>query len=57
MDDTIVAISTALGEGAISIIRMSGNEAVTILKKVFKLKNLDSIKSHTIYYGYIVDTE
>ena len=57
MDDTIVAISTALGEGAISIIRMSGNEAVTILKKVFKHKNLDSIKSHTIYYGYIVDGE
>ena len=55
MNDTIVAISTALGVGAISIVRVSGNEAIEIVNKVFEGKNLQKVDSHTIHYGYIVD--
>ena len=55
MNDTIVAISTALGVGAISIVRVSGNEAIEIVNKVFEGKNLQEVDSHTIHYGYIVD--
>ena len=55
MDDTIVAISTALGIGAISIIRLSGNDAIKIASKIFKGKNLEKVDSHTINHGFIVD--
>ncbi len=54
MNDTIVAISTALGEGAISIIRVSGEDAISIVNPLFKGKDLDKVKSHTINYGHIV---
>ncbi len=54
MNDTIVAISTALGEGAISIIRISGCDAISIVNPLFKGKNLEKVKSHTINYGHIV---
>lgn len=53
--DTIAAISTPPGEGAISIVRMSGEEAVSIAQKVFSGKELTQAKSHTINYGHIVD--
>lgn len=53
--DTIAAISTPPGEGAISIVRMSGEEAVSISQKVFSGKDLTQAKSHTINYGHIVD--
>lgn len=53
--DTIAAISTPPGEGAISIVRMSGEEAVSIAQKVFSGKGLTQAKSHTINYGHIVD--
>lgn len=53
--DTIAAISTRPGEGAISIVRMSGEEAVSIAQKVFSGKDLTQAKSHTINYGHIVD--
>lgn len=53
--DTITAISTPLGEGAISIIRLSGTEALDIISKVFKGKNLKKVTSHTINYGHIFD--
>lgn len=53
--DTIAAISTPPGEGAISIVRMSGEEAVSIAQKVFSGKDLTQAKSHTINYGNIVD--
>ena len=53
-EDTIAAISTALGVGAISIIRVSGNEAITIVNKIFD-KNLLQAKSHTIHYGHIIE--
>ena len=55
MNDTICAISTALGVGAISIIRVSGPEAISIVNKVFKGKDLNKVDSHTINYGYIMD--
>lgn len=55
MDDTIVAISTALGIGAISIIRLSGKDAIKIVNKIFKGKNLENVASHTINHGFIVD--
>ena len=57
MEDTIVAISTSLGRGAISIIRVSGNDAVYRVNNIFKGKDLTKAKSHTIHYGYIVDGE
>ena len=55
MEDTIVAISTALGVGAISIIRVSGNEAIKIVNKIFKGTNLEEVETHTINYGYIIE--
>lgn len=57
MSDTIVAISTALGVGAISIVRVSGKEAIEIVNSVFSGKDLTKVDSHTIHYGYIVDNE
>ena len=54
MNDTIVAISTALGEGAISIIRVSGEDAISIVNNIFKGKDLSKVASHTINYGHIV---
>ena len=57
MEDTIAAISTSLGVGAISIIRVSGNESINIVNNIFKGSNLLEKKSHTITYGYIVDND
>ena len=56
--DTIAAISTAMTNSGIGIVRMSGNEAFDIIKKIYKgkkNKDLSKVKSHTIHYGYIVD--
>ena len=53
MNDTIAAISTTSGAGAISIIRVSGNEAINIVNKIFKEKDLTKVPSHTIHYGHI----
>ena len=55
MNDTIAAISTALGVGAISIVRLSGNDAIEIVNNCFKGKDLTKVASHTINYGHIVD--
>ena len=55
--DTIAAISTPLGEGAIAIVRLSGSDAVSIAKKVFQGKDLDKVASHTINYGHIFDED
>lgn len=52
-NDTIAQISTALGQGAISIVRLSGPDAITIVSKVFAGKNLSKVKSHTVHYGHI----
>jgi len=55
--DTIAAISTPMGEGAIAIVRLSGDEAIDIANRVFKGKNLKEVDSHTIHYGHIVDPD
>lgn len=57
MNDTIVAISTALGIGAISIIRISGKDAILIVNKLFKGENLEKVSTHTINYGHIIDND
>lgn len=57
MNETIAAISTALGVGAISIIRVSGPESILITNKIFKGKDLTTVPSHTIHYGYIMDKD
>ena len=57
MEDTIAAISTALGVGAISIIRVSGKDSIAIVNKIFKGKDLTQVSSHTIHYGHIIDNE
>lgn len=56
-EDTIVGISTAMGKGAISIVRLSGVDAIKIVNKNFKGKNLSKVKSHTIHYGHIYNKE
>lgn len=55
MENTICAISTALGTGAISIIRVSGINAISIVNNIFDGKNLLKAKSHTIHYGFIIE--
>ena len=59
--DTIAAIATASGNSGIGIIRVSGDEAVEIVDKIFKSVNSDkklvNVKSHTINYGHIVDND
>ena len=57
MNDTIAAISTALGVGAISIIRVSGPDSIAIVNKLFKGKDLTKVDSHTIHYGHIIEEE
>lgn len=57
--DTIAAISTALSEGGIGIIRVSGSDSFNIVDKIFRTKKnekkLLSFKTHTIHYGFIYD--
>lgn len=56
MENTIVAISTAMGNGGIGIVRMSGEKSFEILEKIFRPKNKDAfIKGYQIKYGNIVD--
>lgn len=53
MSDTIAAISTTLGVGAISIIRVSGSDSIKIVNRIFKGKDLETVDTHTINYGHI----
>ena len=57
MNDTIAAISTALGVGAISIVRMSGKDSISIANSIFSGKDLEKVATHTINYGFIKDNE
>lgn len=60
MFDTIAAISTPRGEGGIGIVRLSGDESLGILSKIFKpksKKDVKDIRSYTINYGHIYDGE
>lgn len=54
---TIAAISTPQGTGGISVIRISGNDAVEIADRVFSSDKLKSAQSHTIHYGFIKDKQ
>lgn len=55
--DTITAISTPIGEGAIAIVRLSGPEAITITNELFSGRDLHEVATHTINYGKIIDPE
>lgn len=58
--DTIAAISTPMGEGAIAIVRLSGEESFLIAEKIFKSvsgKKISQEPTHTIHYGHIIDPE
>lgn len=57
MKDTIAAISTSLGVGAISIIRVSGDNSIEIVNNITKNKNLTAALTHTIHYDFIVDKD
>lgn len=57
MNETICAIATSQGVGAIAIIRVSGDDAINIVNKIFKGKDLTKVKSHTINYGHIMDKD
>ena len=57
--DTIAAIATGLGSAGISIIRISGEDALPVIDRIYRSKNgkkvLSKESSHTVHYGYIVD--
>lgn len=53
--DTITAISTPIGEGAIAIVRLSGEDAIPIANAIYHGKDLEQVDSHTIHYGKIID--
>ncbi len=53
--DTIVALATAMGSGAIAVIRLSGPDAVSVANRVFYGKDLEKQSSHTIHFGTIRD--
>lgn len=57
--DTIAAISTPPGEGGIGIVRVSGEDALTIIDQLYRMndKKLSRVDSHTVHYGHIVDPE
>jgi tRNA modification GTPase len=57
MNDTICAIATSQGVGAIAIIRVSGDDSISIVNKIFKGKDLTKVESHTINYGHIIDKD
>jgi tRNA modification GTPase len=57
-NQTIAAISTAMADGGIGIIRISGSDAISIADKIFKpakKKNMNEVDSHTAHYGFIYD--
>ena len=56
-NDTIVALATAPGLGAIAVIRLSGEKAIEMVSSVFSKKNLQSAPSHTVHYGKLMDGE
>ena len=56
-DDTIIALATPPGVGAISVVRLSGKYSISVVNKVFQGKNLEAEKSHTIHLGQIKDED
>ena len=56
-DDTVIALATPPGVGAISVVRLSGKYSISVVNKVFQGKNLEAEKSHTIHLGQIKDED
>ncbi|HRI46902.1 MAG TPA: tRNA uridine-5-carboxymethylaminomethyl(34) synthesis GTPase MnmE [Ignavibacteriaceae bacterium] len=56
-EDTIVALATPAGVGAIAVIRVSGNKSIESVSKIFIGKDLSAVASHTIHYGKIITSE
>lgn len=57
LNDTICALATANGTGAIGIIRVSGNDSFKIVNEIFKGKNIENVPSHTLHYGWVYDMQ
>lgn len=55
LEDTICALATPMGIGAIGVIRISGPKAISIVTSCFKGKNLNEVASHTLHLGKLVD--
>lgn len=55
MNDTIVALATAPGVGAIAVIRLSGADCISVVSKLFAGKDLSQQKSHTVHFGNLMD--
>ena len=55
--DTICALATADGVGAIGVIRVSGQDALAVVNRIFEGKNLEKVPTHTAHYGFIKDKE
>lgn len=58
LDDTIVAISTAMGQGGIGIVRLSGKEALTVAQRMIVLKSkrkISGVSHATVHFGWVVD--
>lgn len=53
--DTIAAIATPFGTAGIAVIRVSGSDAIEKVNLIFKGRNLNKVKSHTVVYGHIID--
>lgn len=58
-NDTIAAIATAMSPSGIGIIRISGDDALSVIDRIYKSKNnktkISACQSHTIHYGFIYD--
>lgn len=57
LEDTIVALATPQGVGAIGVIRVSGTQAIALVDEFFSGKNLDKVASHTVHFGRLQDRE
>ena len=61
METTIAAISTAMSASGIGIVRISGEDAMNVISRIYRSKNgkknIKELKTHTIHYGYIYDGE
>ncbi len=55
--DTIAAISTPIGTAGLSVIRISGDQAIPLFSTIFKGKNLTKVKSHTLHYGFVLNED
>ena len=53
--DTICALATADGVGAIGVIRVSGQDALAVVNRIFEGKNLEKVLTHTVHYGFVKD--